>query len=84
MPNTSGTNATEATRRTPARNELHKCNTSVTQTTGVRHECYTNYTIVAQVKHFDFDNDTSEKIFSHPYISYVANERLLADEKFNS
>ena len=59
MPDTSGASATEATRRTPTRNELQKCNTGVTQTTGVRHECYTNYTMVTQVKIFDFDNDTS-------------------------
>ena len=29
-----------------------------------------------RVKNFDFDNDMSENIFSHPYISYMANQRL--------
>ena len=36
------------------------------------------------MKNFDFDNDTSENIFSHPYISYMANERLQGEEQFNS
>ena len=62
----------------------HKCNTSVTRTTRVRHECYTNDTSVTGVKNADFGNDTSEKIFSHPYISYMANERLQGEEQFHS
>ena len=33
---------------------------------------------------FDSDNDTSENIFSHPYISYIANERLEREEQFHS
>ena len=36
------------------------------------------------MKSFDFDNDTSENIFSHPYISYMANERLQREEQFHS
>ena len=36
------------------------------------------------MKNFDFDNDTSEKIFSRPYINYMANERLQEEEKFHS
>ena len=36
----------------------------------------------ARVKNFDFDNNTSENIFSHPYISYIANERLQGEEQF--
>ena len=55
-----------------------------TSATRVQHECYTNDTIAARVKNFDFDNDTSENIFSHPYISYMANERLQGDEQFHS
>ena len=43
-----------------------------------RHECSTsdtNDTSTALVKNFDLDNDTSERIFSHPYVSYMAYER---------
>ena len=36
------------------------------------------------VKNFDFDNNTSVYIFSHPYISYIANERLKGEEQFHS
>ena len=50
-------------------------------TTRVRHKCDTSAT---QVKNFDFDNDTSENIFSHPYISYKANEILQGYEQFYS
>ena len=40
--------------------------------------------IAALMKKFDFDNDTSENIFSHHYIGYMANERLQGDEQFDS
>ena len=63
---------TSVTRTTRVRQKRHKCNTSATQ---VWHECYTNDTSAKRMRIFDFDNDTSEKIFSHPYISYMANER---------
>ena len=33
---------------------------------------------------FDFVNDTSENIFSHPYISYMENKRLQGEEQFHS
>ena len=36
------------------------------------------------MKIFDFDNDTSETIFSQPYISYMANERLQGEEQYHS
>ena len=36
------------------------------------------------MKDFDFDNDTSENIFSHPYIRYMANGRLQGEEQFHS
>ena len=36
------------------------------------------------MKNVDFDNDTNENIFPHPYISYMANERLQGEEQFNS
>ena len=42
-----------------------------------------NDTSVTRVNNFDFDNDTSEIIFSHPYISYIANERLQREEQFH-
>ena len=58
--------------------------TSATRATGVRRECNTNDTSATRVKNFDFDNDTSENIFSHPYISYMANERLQGEEQFYS
>ena len=45
-------------------------------TTQVRHERYTKDTSATRVKNFDFDNDTSENIFSYPKISYIANVRL--------
>ena len=40
-----------------------------------RHECQTNDASATRVKNFDFDNATSENIFSHPYVSYIANEK---------
>ena len=36
------------------------------------------------MKNFDFDNETSENIFLHPYISYIANERLQEQKQFHS
>ena len=36
------------------------------------------------MKTFDFDNDTSENIFSHPIVSYIPNERLQGQEQFHS
>ena len=36
------------------------------------------------MKKFNFDNKTSENIFSHPYISYLANERKQEKEQFHS
>ena len=54
---------------TSARHKRHKSNTRATWTTRVlhkRHECDTS---VTRVKNFDFDDDTSHNIFSHPYIS---------------
>ena len=52
---------------TSARHDQHERDTSATQTT--------------QVKIFDFDKDTSENIFSHPYISYMTNEILRGEEE---
>ena len=88
-----GTNDTSATWvrhaqyecKTTATRVLHECDTSATRTKRVRHECYTNDTSAIRVKNFVFDNETNEEnIFSHPYISYVANERLQGEEQFHS
>ena len=59
------------------RHEQHECDTSATRVLHERHECGT-------VKTFDFDNDTSKSIFSHPYIYYIASERLQGEEQFDS
>ena len=50
----------------------------------MQQKCYINDKSAAQVKNFDFDNDMSENIFSNPYISYIANERLQGEEQFHS
>ena len=59
----------------------HEWDTSVTRVLHERHECDTSAT---RLKNFDFDNDTSENIFSHPYISYISNETLQGEEQFHS
>ena len=46
-----------------------------------RHECDTSAT---RVKNFDFDNDTGKNTFSHPYIYYMASERLQGEEQFHT
>ena len=72
------------------RHERHDLDTSdtsttwATQTTRVRHEGYMSDTSATRVKNFDFDKDTSETIFSHPYISKTSNERLKGEEQFHS
>ena len=61
--------------------------TSATQMRHEQHECYLNDTSATQttrVKNFDLDNDTSEIIFSHPYISFLGNKRLQREEQFHS
>ena len=62
----------------------HERSTSDISMTRVRHECYTNDTSAARVKNFDFENETNENIFSHPYINYLADERLQGEEQFHS
>ena len=70
----------------------HDSHMSATWATRTWHECYTNDTSVTRVLHerrecdtsFDFHNDTSENIFSHPYINYMANERLQGEQQFHS
>ena len=48
----------------------------------MRHECYTKGTSVTRVE--NFDNDSSKNIFSHPYIYYMASERLQGGQQFHS
>ena len=55
--------------------------TSATQQ--VRHE-YTNDRSATQVKNVGFDKDNRKNIFSHPYIYYMASERLQGEEQFHS
>ena len=57
---------------TSGRYERHECDTndtSETQVTRVRHKCYTNDTSATRVKNFDFRNETSQNIFSHPMLA---------------
>ena len=75
------TNDTSATR---VRHKRHECDTNAARTTQVWHDCCTNDTSATQVKNFDFDNDTSKNIFPHPYIYYMASERLQGDEQLHS
>ena len=53
------------------------CETQATRVLHERQECDTS-------ENFNFDNDTSENVFSHPYISYIANQRLLGEEECHS
>ena len=46
-----------------------------------RQECNASAT---RGRKYDFDNDRSENILSHPYIRYMANERLQEEEQFHS
>ena len=64
--------------------ERDTSNTSETRATDVRHECYNNDTSATRVKNFDVDNDTGKNIFSHPYIYYMASERLQGEEQFHT
>ena len=88
MPDTSNSSATKTTR---VQHEWDTSDTSATReptsaawTTRMRHECYTNNTSATRVKNFDFDNETSKSTFLHPYISYMANDRLQGEEQFHS
>ena len=66
---------------TSATRVRHECDTSATRVLLERHKCDTSAT---RGKNFDFDNNTSEIMLSHPYISYMANERLQEKEQFHS
>ena len=50
----------------------------------MRHRQYECDTSATRVKIFYLDNNTSENICSHSYISYIANERLQEEEQFHS
>ena len=56
--------------------EQHEWNMSPTRVRQEQREYYTNNTSATRVKTVDFDNDKSENIFAHPYIYYMASERL--------
>ena len=43
-----------------------------------------NDTSATRVKNFDFDTGTSKNIFLHPYIYYMANDRLQVEEQFHA
>ena len=84
VPGTSGKSATQTTWlrhewttsdtcATLVLHERHECDTSATQTTWVRHESKNLIFITTQVK-----------TYFHPYISYMANERLQGEERFHS
>ena len=77
---------------TITRHKRHQCDTSDTNATQARHERHewdksdTSATQTTRVRHGKFwlDNDTSENIFLHPYISYMANESLRGEEQCHS
>ena len=48
-----------------------------------RHELDASDTSAIRVKKLDFDTCTIENIFSHPYISYIANERFYGEQQFH-
>ena len=81
--------------QTSARHERRECNTCATLVIRVRQErckCDTSATRMTRVPHkrhecdtsekFGFDIDTGKNIFSHPYIYYMASERLQGEEEF--
>ena len=79
------TSDTNATRKG---HEQHECDTSATRVLHERHECDTSATRTTRVRHewkiFDFDSNTSKTMFLHPYIYYMASERLQGEEQFHS
>ena len=84
MPDTSDVSAIKATQM---RDEWHECSTSEIRVILMRHEWHeydTSATRTTRVWHewktFNFDN----YIFLHPYIYYMASERLQAEELFHS
>ena len=47
-------------------------------------ECNRNDKIATRVINLGSNNDTIENKYSHPYISYMANERLQEEKEFHS
>ena len=95
VPDRSDTSATRTTRVRHERQECnmsetgatrvqHECDKSAIPTTRVRYECYRSNKSATRVRNFDFDNDASENIFSHPCINYMTNERLQGEQQFHS
>ena len=76
---------TSTVQTTQVQHECHMKNASVSVSVPVPvwHECYTNDMSATRVKSFDFDNNTSQNMFSHPYISSTVNERLQGEEQFH-
>ena len=57
---------------------------NVTRVRYERQECYTNDTRCDKSGKFNFDNDKSKNIFSHPYVYYMTSEGLQGEEQFHS
>ena len=75
------------TKATLATRVQHEWDTSDTTATQLQHERYTNDTndtSATRVKNFDFDKAMGKNIFSHPYIYYMASERLQGEEQFDT
>ena len=67
--------------KTSATRVRRECDTNATRVLQERRECYTNETSAIRVKKSDFDSDTSKNISLHPYIYYMASERLQEEEQ---
>ena len=71
------------TSATQVQHERHECNKSEKRATRAQHECDTKDTSTTRRENFDFDNETRENMFLHPYISYMGNERLQGEEQLH-
>ena len=58
----------------------HERHTSATRLLQEQHECDMS---VIRAKIFHFDNDKSESLFSHPYVTNMANKRLQGEKQFH-
>ena len=65
------------------RHERNTCYASATRVLHEQHECDTGATRTTRVTNFDFHNETSENIFSHPKLA-IWNERLQGEEQYHS
>ena len=85
MPDTSDTSATRATPmrhdwdtiETRVKHEHNECDTSATRVLHEQHEFNTS-------EKFDFDSDTSKNICLHPFVYYMASERIQGEEQLHS